>query len=122
MYFIKAVILVISGVLFKTAYDLHKISEDNNFYDSNEFIISLSLGTILFLVGIYQGNKKTSAENFVKNGELPSIEDLSSKLDEEADRNIRELLSRNQKIEAIKLFREKTGAGLKESKEYIDSL
>ncbi len=38
------------------------------------------------------------------------------------DRQIVELMRSGQKIQAIKLYREQTGAGLKESKDYVEGL
>jgi hypothetical protein len=38
------------------------------------------------------------------------------------DQQIVELLRSGQKIQAIKLYREQTGAGLKESKDYVEGL
>src|SRR5262245_61459074 len=44
------------------------------------------------------------------------------RLDPSAERELRELLARGQKIEAIKRVRESTGISLKEAKDYVDSL
>jgi hypothetical protein len=41
---------------------------------------------------------------------------------EELEDQIRALIERNQKVEAIELVRETTGWGLRESKDYVDSL
>jgi large subunit ribosomal protein L7/L12 len=38
------------------------------------------------------------------------------------DAEIRDLVARGQKIQAIKLLRERTGVGLKEAKDVVDSL
>jgi len=38
------------------------------------------------------------------------------------DQQIIELVRSGQKIQAIKLYREQTGAGLKESKDYVEGL
>ena len=38
------------------------------------------------------------------------------------DEKIVELMRAGQKIEAIKLYREQTGVGLKEAKDYVESL
>jgi ribosomal protein L7/L12 len=43
-------------------------------------------------------------------------------LDPAAERELRELVARGQKIEAIKRVRELTGLGLKEAKDYVESL
>jgi ribosomal protein L7/L12 len=39
-----------------------------------------------------------------------------------ANEKVMELLKAGQKIQAIKLYREQTGAGLKEAKDYVESL
>ena len=38
------------------------------------------------------------------------------------DEKIMELMKAGQKIEAIKLYREQTGVGLREAKDYVESL
>ena len=38
------------------------------------------------------------------------------------DEKIMELIKAGEKIQAIKLYREQTGAGLKEAKDYVESL
>jgi len=38
------------------------------------------------------------------------------------DEKIMELMKSGQKIEAIKLYREQTGVGLKEAKDYVEGL
>ena len=38
------------------------------------------------------------------------------------DEKVLELMRAGQKIEAIKLYREQTGVGLKEAKDYVESL
>ncbi len=43
-------------------------------------------------------------------------------LDEDDRREIRDLLAKGRKINAIKLHRELTGSGLKESKEFVETL
>ncbi len=48
-------------------------------------------------------------------------EETSSGQDE-LESEVMALMHKNRKIEAIKYHREKTGAGLKESKEYVESL
>ncbi|OPZ81419.1 MAG: hypothetical protein BWY75_03554 [bacterium ADurb.Bin425] len=42
-------------------------------------------------------------------------------IEEELDGRLRDLLAKGQKIEAIKLYREQTGASLKEAKEAIEA-
>jgi hypothetical protein len=38
------------------------------------------------------------------------------------DREVRALMERGQKIEAIRLYRERTGVSLKEAKDYVEAL
>ncbi len=47
---------------------------------------------------------------------------VAMELDVKQLSELRQLLNNQQKIEAIKLYRQLTGAGLKESKEAIESL
>lgn len=47
---------------------------------------------------------------------------LSDSVLENLDDELRQLIANGKKIEAIKRYREATGLGLKESKEYVDSL
>lgn len=41
---------------------------------------------------------------------------------QDVDPQVMELVKAGQKIEAIKLYREQTGAGLKDAKDYVESL
>jgi ribosomal protein L7/L12 len=54
------------------------------------------------------------------------MEEVGLERDEELDPGsspeIVDLVRRDEKLEAIKLYREKTGAGLKEAKEFVESL
>jgi hypothetical protein len=43
-------------------------------------------------------------------------------LDADPDAEVLDLLSRGRKIEAIKAYRERTGAGLKEAKDAVDRI
>jgi hypothetical protein len=81
------------------------------------------LGTILFLVVI----------KLPDNGQLMRLKVVERKLDlilehlglnpnKGVDLQILELVKSNQKIAAIKLYREQTGVGLKEAKDYVESL
>ena len=42
--------------------------------------------------------------------------------DQGVNQQVMELVKAGQKIQAIKLYREQTGAGLKEAKEYVEGL
>ncbi|MBN1813071.1 MAG: ribosomal protein L7/L12 [Anaerolineae bacterium] len=54
------------------------------------------------------------------------MEEVGLERDEELDpgssSEIVDLACRGEKLEAIKLYRQKTGAGLKEAKEFVESL
>lgn len=52
----------------------------------------------------------------------PSSLEALPPLPQEALAEVEELLLRNKKIEAIKLYREATGAGLKESKDAVEAI
>ena len=50
------------------------------------------------------------------------LEHLGLDLNQGLHEKIIELLKADKKIEAIKLYREQTGVGLKEAKDYVESL
>jgi large subunit ribosomal protein L7/L12 len=54
------------------------------------------------------------------------MDEVGLESDEELDPGtspeMADLIRRGEKLEAIKLYREKTGAGLKEAKEFVESL
>ena len=61
---------------------------------------------------------KNAVEALERAASLPPRESVDSSFEDE----ILSLLKQGQKIRAIKLYREKTGVGLKESKDFIDAL
>lgn len=50
------------------------------------------------------------------------LKHLQIEVDEGSDEEIWALLRSGQKIQAIKLYRERTGVGLKEAKDYVEQL
>ena len=48
------------------------------------------------------------------------LKHLQIEVDEGSDEEIRALLKSGQKIEAIKRYRERTGVGLREAKDYVE--
>lgn len=50
------------------------------------------------------------------------VKSLGLDIDENIDDELKEIIIKEGKIKAIKRYREHTGVGLKESKEYIDNL
>jgi ribosomal protein L7/L12 len=61
---------------------------------------------------------KEAVEALEQGGSLPTIVPLDSSIETE----IASLLESGQKIQAIKLYRERTGAGLKEAKDAVDAM
>lgn len=52
----------------------------------------------------------------------PTVSSAASPIDEPLLQQLRQLIAARRKIEAIKLLRDRTGWGLKQSKEYVESL
>jgi large subunit ribosomal protein L7/L12 len=61
---------------------------------------------------------KDAVEALEAGQKLPS----SAVFDQESEKDIVALLEQGQKIEAIRIYREKTGAGLKEAKDAVEAL
>jgi hypothetical protein len=55
-------------------------------------------------------------------GEVPPAPQLSSAADGLWQQQVRDLIAQQQKIEAIKLVRQQTGAGLKDAKDFVEAL
>ncbi|MFZ7119883.1 MAG: ribosomal protein L7/L12 [Eubacteriaceae bacterium] len=89
---------------------------------SIEFILGLSIGMIIIRIGL-----DTKVENSMLqiNNKLDKIIKnfaIDDAIIEGVDAELQNLLTDGKKIKAIKRYREVTGHGLKESKEYIDLL
>jgi ribosomal protein L7/L12 len=54
--------------------------------------------------------------------DLPASTSPALRVDDDLVARVRSLMEAGQKIEAIKLFRERTGAGLKESKDAVEAI
>src|SRR5258707_1734151 len=54
--------------------------------------------------------------------ELPETTAPVMPIDDDLEVRVRSLMDEGQKIEAIKLYRERTGAGLKESKDAVEAI
>lgn len=85
------------------------------------FWLVLFLGLLLMAIIL---SRKASGNN---NSHLERKVDLILKHlgidpNQGVDEKIMELMKAGQKIEAIKLYREQTGVGLKEAKDYVESL
>jgi ribosomal protein L7/L12 len=76
------------------------------------------IGTIAFVLGFIAGRISKQSPSLSARGSLTTTKALP----EDIEARARELLKRNDKIEAIKQVREATGMGLKESKEFVEQL
>ena len=68
---------------------------------------------------------KAAVENLSAGGSIPSGQaeiQVDHPLPGDQNAEIRRLLQSNQKIEAIKLYRQKTGVGLKEAKDAVEAI
>src|SRR4051794_28453892 len=54
--------------------------------------------------------------------ELPGTTGPAMRIDDDLEERVRSLMDEGQKIEAIKFYRERTGAGLKESKDAVEAI
>lgn len=86
----------------------------------------LSINTLILILGIFsliymviQLTMKMEETNRTLNKIVKHLNlDTSEMLDEE----LKELIKQGKKVEAIKLYREKTGKSLKESSNHVESL
>jgi ribosomal L7/L12-like protein len=81
----------------------------------------------LFIVVLGSSWTSTGSNNARLLGRLDRKVDLILKHlgidpNQEVNLEIMELMKAGQKIQAIKLYRQQTGAGLKEAKDYVESL
>ncbi len=85
------------------------------------------LGLMIYLIasmsGVGQRDAGQSAQLRRLDRKVDAIvEHLGIKVVDDADPKVLELLIAGKKIEAIKLYREQSGADLKEAKDYVESL
>jgi ribosomal protein L7/L12 len=99
------------------------LSDDTNFED--ELRTLLAAGRKIEAIKVYRENTgvglkqaKDTVEALEQGKPLPSKEPVDSSFEGQ----IISLLGQNQKIAAIKLYREKTGVGLKEAKDAVEAL
>jgi ribosomal protein L7/L12 len=71
------------------------------------------LGIVFFLLTLVSDNNQARISNSLKPAQQLSDEHL---------KNIQDLVTRHQKIEAIKLYHTYTGSSLKASKDFVESL
>ena len=76
----------------------------------------------LFLMAHYLSPKARGSNSRLERKVDLILKHLGIDPDQGIDEKIMELLKSGQKIQAIKLYREQTGVGLKEAKDYVESL
>ena len=87
---------------------------------SEGVISTILLGMIFYLmIDISQLREEVKKSNKALE---KIVEHFGIKVYENIDDELRDIISNSGKIKAIKRYREHTGVGLKESKEYIDNL
>ena len=85
--------------------------------------IYLGIGIILLLIAQFIKKTMFVHHNSVHyEGRMEHDQNEIKPLDEKSQMKIFELLSKNRKIEAIKVYREATGQGLKECKEAVEKM
>ncbi|WP_270942201.1 50S ribosomal protein L7/L12 [Romboutsia lituseburensis] len=87
-----------------------------NFFEV--IVIGLMLSTVSYILEV-----KSSID--ILNKKLDKISEkvgISNELEEDLKNELIDLISKGNKIKAIKKYRDNTGAKLKEAKDYIESL
>ncbi len=84
------------------------------------FWLVLVLG--LFLLAHYLSPKAIGSKGRLERKVDLILKHLGIDPNQGVDEKVMELMKAGRKIEAIKLYREQTGAGLKEAKDYVESL
>ena len=87
--------------------------------DEKVFLIILNIGLILIIfIAVTQLRNDIKCTNFI-------LKQIAKKIgipEPSEDSEIKAFIAEGKKIEAIKRYREITGAGLKEANDYIDKL
>ena len=86
-----------------------------------DYKIVLMLAAAGFLIWIVADISQIRSDNMRMNATLNRIARKMGAFDTLKD-ELKKLILENERIKAIKLYRESTGCGLVEAKEYIDSL
>lgn len=109
---IKAILLIACGAL-----GMYSLMEYKNIALHEPDLHHLIIAAFLGLLGLpfgknKQERKQQSIQIRVAAGEFPSTQEQND--------IIAEFLRDNQKIQAIKYYREQTGKGLKDAKDYVE--
>jgi uncharacterized Zn finger protein (UPF0148 family) len=79
----------------------------------------------IFEEGLRTGGEQRKKQSLkIKTDQLPevSVDQRTSPVSEELIGKVKALLANRMKIQAIKLYRDETGAGLKDAKDFVESL
>lgn len=90
-------------------------------FDDAVFWLTLST-LILVLLSLARNSSPTSNTNRLERKLDLILNHLGLDPKQGVDVKIMELMKSGQKIQAIKLYREQTGVGLKEAKDYVEGL
>lgn len=82
----------------------------------------LMVGVVLLLMSKISQLKEDMARMSATLNAIAKQVDVPDPINDELKNSILELISKGEKIKAIKEYRTTTGAGLVEAKQYIDSL
>ena len=89
----------------------------------DDAVFWLSLGTLIVVLLSLTRNPSATIDNSRLERKVDLIlTHLGLDPNQGMDETIVELVKSGQKIQAIKLYREQTGAGLKEAKDYVEGL
>ena len=89
----------------------------------DDAVFWLSLGTLIVVLLSLARNPSATSDNSRLERKLDLIlKHLGLDPNQGLDEKIVELVKSGQKIQAIKLYREQTGVGLKEAKDYVEGL
>lgn len=87
----------------------------------NYELILIGILLLLILIDMGQLQKQVKHTNSILEKIAKQI-GVPDTIAENIDDELKELMGKGKKVKAIKRYREVTGAGLKESEEYVDSL
>ena len=89
----------------------------------DDAVFWLSLGTlIVVLLSLARNSSTTSTNDRLERKVDLILKHLGLDPNQGVDEKIMELMKSGQKIQAIKLYREQSGVGLKEAKDYVEGL
>jgi len=87
---------------------------------SNNLIAAIKLYREMTGAGLAES--KQVVETMARGGSIEPSSEIQQSAEPVLDAKIRSLLSQRKKIEAVKIYREEYGVGLKEAKDYVDQI